>query len=744
MSGFDDLGVFFSDNFGSEDQQDGNQINRQEIKNNFKAFLRKFHEGNFSYEYRSFSSENSSLGSEKLQRVCTQPLLADFALKTKKMYSECKVKNNVVEGSLDRKNVVEFEDAAKEVADEITQPRPEGEEIVQDIQVTLASNANATALRNLKSDQMARLVKMSGIVIAASTIKAKATKLAIQCRGCRNVINNISVKPGLEGYSLPRKCNTQQAGVPKCPVDPYFIMPDKCKCVDFQILRLQENPEDVPNGELPRHMQLYCDRYLCDKIVPGNRVSVLGIFSIKKMGYSTKKSGRDKVNVGIRAPYFRVLGISVDTQGDSKTTSLQITPEDEEELVNLANSPNLYDIIAKSIAPSIWGSLDVKKAIACLLFGGSRKRLPDGLTRRGDVNLLMLGDPGTAKSQLLKFVEQVSPIGVYTSGKGSSAAGLTASVIRDPQSRGFIMEGGAMVLADGGVVCIDEFDKMREDDRVAIHEAMEQQTISIAKAGITTTLNSRCSVLAAANSVFGRWDDTKGEENIDFMPTILSRFDMIFIIKDEHDENRDVILAKHVMNVHLNSLQQKEKQEGELSIETLKKYIAYCRLKCGPRISVSAAEKLRGRYVLLRNGASEYERETGKKISIPITVRQLEAIVRISESLAKMRLEPFATDSDVDEALRLFQVSTLDAAMSGHLAGVEGFSTEADQELLSRIEKQMKRRFVIGSQVSEYAIVQDFLRQNYPENAIYKVLGFMLRRGEIQHRMQRKMLYRIK
>ncbi|CAI9718955.1 DNA replication licensing factor mcm5-like [Octopus vulgaris] len=731
MSGFDDLGVFFSDNFGSEDQQDDNQINRQEIKNNFKAFLRKFHEGNFSYEYRDQLKRHYNTGNYWLQVDLEDLSNFDEALAEKLQKSPIE-------------HFPLFEDAAKEVADEITQPRPEGEEIVQDIQVTLASNANATAMRNLKSDQMARLVKMSGIVIAASTIKAKATKLAIQCRGCRNVINNISVKPGLEGYSLPRKCNTQQAGAPKCPIDPYFIMPDKCKCVDFQILKLQENPEDVPNGELPRHMQLYCDRYLCDKIVPGNRVSVLGIFSIKKMGHSTKRSGRDKVNVGIRAPYFRVLGISVDTQGNSKTSSLQITPEDEEEMVNLANTPNLFDIIAKSIAPSIWGSLDVKKAIACLLFGGSRKRLPDGLTRRGDVNLLMLGDPGTAKSQLLKFVEQVSPIGVYTSGKGSSAAGLTASVIRDPQSRGFIMEGGAMVLADGGVVCIDEFDKMREDDRVAIHEAMEQQTISIAKAGITTTLNSRCSVLAAANSVFGRWDDTKGAENIDFMPTILSRFDMIFIIKDEHDENRDVILAKHVMNVHLNSLQQTEKHEGELSIETLKKYIAYCRLKCGPRISASAAEKLRGRYVLLRNGASEYERETGKKISIPITVRQLEAIVRISESLAKMRLEPFATDTDVDEALRLFQVSTLDAAMSGHLAGVEGFSTEADQELLSRIEKQMKRRFVIGSQVSEYAIVQDFLRQNYPENAIYKVLGFMLRRGEIQHRMQRKMLYRIK
>ena len=189
-------------------------------------------------------------------------------------------------------------------------------------------------------------------------------------------------------------------------------------------------------------------------------------------------------------------------------------------------------------------------------------RLPDGLTRRGDINLLLLGDPGTAKSQLLKFVEQVAPIAVYTSGKGSSAAGLTASVIKDPSTRNFMIEGGAMVLADGGVVCIDEFDKMREEDRVAIHEAMEQQTISIAKviyekyvtawsklpnkfklikAGITTTLNSRCSVLAAANSVFGRWDDLKGDANIDFMPTILSRFDMIFIVKDEQNEERDAV-----------------------------------------------------------------------------------------------------------------------------------------------------------------------------------------------------------
>lgn len=729
MSGFDDLGVFFSDNFGSEDQPDDQNINRQEIKKRLKDFIRQFHEGNFSYKYRDLLKRHYNTGN-----YCLEIELEDLSNFDEVLADKIH--------KLPAEHIPLFEDAVKEVADEITQPRPEGEEIVQDIQITLRSNANPIPMRNLKSDQMANLVIMSGIVIAASSVKAKATKLAIQCRTCRNIITNISVKPGLEGYALPRKCNTQQAGAPKCPVDPYFIMPDKCKCVDFQTLKLQENPEDVPNGELPRHMQLYCDRYLCDRVVPGNRVSVIGIFSIKKSGGASRKNNREKVNVGIRAPYFRVLGINMEGAGQS--SSVQLTPAEEEEFIQLSTRPDLYETIAKSIAPSIWGSVDVKKAISCLLFGGSRKRLPDGLTRRGDVNLLMLGDPGTAKSQLLKFVEQVSPIGVYTSGKGSSAAGLTASVIRDPQSRGFIMEGGAMVLADGGVVCIDEFDKMREDDRVAIHEAMEQQTISIAKAGITTTLNSRCSVLAAANSVFGRWDDTKGEENIDFMPTILSRFDMIFIIKDEHDESRDVTLAKHVMNVHLNSLQAAEKQEGELGLEMLKKYISYCRSKCGPRISASAAEKLSGRYVMMRNSAGEYERETGKKIGIPITVRQLEAIVRISESLAKMRLAAFATDADVDEALRLFQVSTLDAAMSGHLSGAEGFTSEADQEVISRIEKQLKRRFVIGSQVSEYAIVQDFLRQNYPERSIYKVLTLMLRRGELQHRMQRKMLYRIK
>ncbi|KAI1239197.1 hypothetical protein IHE44_0012310 [Lamprotornis superbus] len=734
MSGFDDPGIYYSDSFGGDASVDEGQVRKSQLQKRFKEFLRQYRVGTdrtgFTFKYRDELKRHYNLGQywvevEMEDLASFDEDLADYLYKQPAEHLQL------------------LEEAAKEVADEVTRPRPSGEETLQDIQVMLRSDANAANIRSLKSDQMSHLVKIPGIVIAATPVRAKATRITIQCRSCRNTISNIAVRPGLEGYALPRKCNIEQAGRPRCPLDPYFIMPDKCKCVDFQVLKLQESPDAVPHGEMPRHLQLYCDRYLCDKVVPGNRVTIMGIYSIKKSAQSKNKS-RYNVGVGIRSAYIRVVGIQVDTEGSGHSFTGSVTPQEEEELRRLAAMPNIYETIAKSIAPSIYGSTDIKKAIACLLFGGSRKRLPDGLTRRGDINLLMLGDPGTAKSQLLKFVEKCSPIGVYTSGKGSSAAGLTASVIRDPASRNFFMEGGAMVLADGGVVCIDEFDKMREDDRVAIHEAMEQQTISIAKAGITTTLNSRCSVLAAANSVFGRWDETKGEENIDFMPTILSRFDMIFIVKDEHSEERDMTLAKHVMSLHVSALTQTQAVEGEIELNKLKKLISFCRMKCGPRLSAGAAEKLKNRYILMRSGTRQHEQESDRRSSIPITVRQLEAIVRIAESLAKMRLQPFATEADVEEALRLFHVSTLDAAMSGNLSGAEGFTTQEDQEMLSRIEKQLKRRFAIGSQVSEHSIVQDFMRQKYPEHAIYKVLQLMMRRGEIQHRMQRKVLYRIK
>ncbi|XP_012275934.1 DNA replication licensing factor Mcm5 [Orussus abietinus] len=728
MEGFDDPGIYFSDNFSERTDQ----VNLKSSKKKFKEFIRQFHEGNFNHKYRDALKRNYNLGQYWIE-VNLEDLGAFDESLAEKLYKQ------------PTEYLPIFEEATKEVADELTAPRPEGEENVEDIQVLLTSDGHPSSLRGMKPDIVSKLIKIPGIVVSASGIRSKATTIAIQCRSCRVVQAGIAIKPGLEGYALPRKCNTEQAGRPKCPLDPFFIMPDKCRCVDFQVLKLQELPDHIPQGEMPRHLQLYCERYLCDRIVPGNRVLILGIFSIKKVAKTGGRSGgREKPLVGVRAPYIRVVGISIDGQNTGSGMNPPVTTEEEDMFRQLGADPDIYNRIAKSIAPSIFGALDMKKALACMLFGGSRKRMPDGLCRRGDINVLMLGDPGTAKSQLLKFVEKVAPIAIYTSGKGSSAAGLTASVTRDPASRNFVMEGGAMVLADGGVVCIDEFDKMKENDRVAIHEAMEQQTISIAKAGITTTLNTRCSVLAAANSIFGRWDDIKGEENIDFMPTILSRFDMIFIVKDVHEQNRDVALAKHVMNIHASAGQVMEQTaEGELPLNVVKKYIHYCRTRCGPRLNKEAGEKLQNRYVIMRSGTREHEKDSEKRLAIPITVRQLEAIIRISESLAKMRLQPFATESHVDEALRLFQVSTLDAAMSGSLSGAEGFTTEEDHEMLTQIEKQIKRRFAVGTQVSEQNIVNDFTKQKYPERAVYKVIHTMIRRGELQHRMQRKMLYRL-
>lgn len=744
------MGLFFVDTFSTDEigGNDGeNKKNFMAIKKKLKDFLRVFHTGNFNYIYRDALRNNYNSG-----RYWLEVDLKDLSSYDEELGEVLKKQPTDV--------LPLFEDAARETADEITRPRPDGDSHVENIQVMLRSEANPMCIRQLTADQVAKLYKVNGIVVSASNIRAKATSLTIQCRSCRSTMPNLPVKPGLEGYALPRKCTADQGGRFNCPLDPFFVLPDSCKCIDSQLLKLQETPDNVPNGEIPRHIQLYMDRYLCDKIVPGNRVTITGIYSIKK-GSTGKSSLKEKLNIGIRHPYIRVVGIQIESDNNPTSNSqtsaatgigsnnfLTNRIEEEEEFRRLAKQPDIYETVARSIAPSIFGFQDIKKAIACLLFGGSRKRLPDGLTRRGDINLLLLGDPGTAKSQLLKFVERVAPIAVYTSGKGSSAAGLTASVIRDPSTRNFMIEGGAMVLADGGVVCIDEFDKMREEDRVAIHEAMEQQTISIAKAGITTTLNSRCSVLAAANSIFGRWDDLKGDENIDFMPTILSRFDMIFIVKDEHNEARDQTLARHVMNVHMNATHNagntNNQVDGEISLEVLKQFIKFSRSKCGPRLGEQAAEKLKSQYVLMRAGTVAHERDTGKRMSIPITVRQLEAVVRISESLAKMRMQPFANDADVNESLRLFNVSTMSAAMSGTLTGVEGFTTQEDQEQLQRIEKQVRRRFVVGSQVSEHAIIQDLVKQRYGEKAVYKVLQTMIRRGEIQHRAQRKLLFRVK
>ncbi|GKT49207.1 DNA replication licensing factor mcm5 [Colletotrichum spaethianum] len=605
-------------------------------------------------------------------------------------------------------------------------------------QLLLHSSAEDVSIRNLDSMTIARLVRVPGIVIGASVMSSKATELAIQCRNCAHS-STIPVLGGFTGVTLPRQCGRQRIPndpTPKCPLDPYFVLHEKSRFVDQQIIKLQEAPDQVPVGELPRHVLISADRYLTNRVVPGSRCTVMGIFSI----YQNKASKNSNTGgaVAIRTPYLRAVGIQTDIDQTARGQAL-FSDEEEQEFLEMSRRPDLYSVMADCIAPSIYGNRDIKKAILCLLLGGSKKILPDGMKLRGDINVLLLGDPGTAKSQLLKFVEKCAPIAIYTSGKGSSAAGLTASVQRDQSTREFYLEGGAMVLADGGVVCIDEFDKMRDEDRVAIHEAMEQQTISIAKAGITTILNARTSVLAAANPIFGRYDDMKTPgENIDFQTTILSRFDMIFIVKDEHTREKDERIAKHVMGIHMGGRGVEEQVESEIPVDKMKRYLSYCKSRMAPRLSPEAAEKLSSHFVSIRRQVHAAEMEANTRSSIPITVRQLEAIVRITESLAKLTLSPIATEEHVDEAIRLFLCSTMDAVNQGSNQG----SKELNEEV-SRLETELKRRLAVGWGTSLASLRREMVEQKgYSEQALNRTLMIMQRRDTIMFRNQGAQVYR--
>lgn len=542
------------------------------------------------------------------------------------------------------------------------------------------------------------------------------------------------------GVSLPSKCANNAGGAPgqDCGNNSYVIMSDSCEYMDQQSLKLQESPEVVPTGEMPRNVMLTVDRYLVDKVSPGTRVSVIGVSSLVNSGAGDKMRASN-----IRTSYLRVVGIDIETTGGGRNSS-NFTPQEEEEMQGLARHPDIYGMMERSIAPQISGEYtrDIKKALACLLMGGSRKILPDGVKLRGDINVLLMGDPSTAKSQFLKFVERVAPIGVYTSGKGSSAAGLTASVIKDSKGE-FFLEGGAMVLADGGVICIDEFDKMRENDRVAIHEAMEQQTISIAKAGITTVLNSRASVLAAANPIFGRYDDLKSVgDNIDLMTTILSRFDCIFIVRDVRDQSRDRSIARHVLNVHLSAAVLDAPADVDIDVMKLKRFITYCRERCAPRLSDEAATMLSSQYVHVRNQVRLALLNTpGEAQVVPITIRQLEALVRISEGLAKMRLSAEATVADVEEAIRLFKVSTLAASQANPaLLGAGGGNSEETQ----RVEDFLRRRLGLRMAVNTRKIVEEASAIGHSYESIKRAISAMVMRCELQELNQQKLLKRVR
>ncbi|KAK7265137.1 hypothetical protein RJT34_32753 [Clitoria ternatea] len=730
MSGWDEGGVYYSDQAHSWDDGAGARgeattDSNHSLLQKFKEFIRNFETDTNVYGYRESLLHNPKFLLIDLEDL--EAFEADVSAKLRSSPADF---------------LPLFETAAAQVLvslkTKVTGDTGEMEDPVPgDVQILLTSKEDPVSMRSLGAQYISKLVKISGITIAASKTKAKATYVTLICKNCRKG-KQVPCRPGLGGAIVPRSCDhIPQPGEEPCPIDPWLVVPEKSKYVDQQTLKLQENPEDVPTGELPRNLLLSVDRHLVQTIVPGSRLAVIGIYSIYQ---ASNSNSSNKGVVAVRQPYIRVVGIEQTNEAKSRGPAA-FTTEEIEEFKKFAAEPDAYKNICSKIAPSIFGHDDVKKAVACLLFGGSRKNLPDGVKLRGDINVLLLGDPSTAKSQFLKFVEKSAPIAVYTSGKGSSAAGLTASVIQDSSTREFYLEGGAMVLADGGVVCIDEFDKMRPEDRVAIHEAMEQQTISIAKAGITTVLNSRTSVLAAANPPSGRYDDLKtAQDNIDLQTTILSRFDLIFIVKDVRIYSQDKIIASHILKIHASANATVGESRTSKEENWLKRYLQYCRTECHPRLSESAASLLQNNYVKIRQDMRQQANETGEAAAIPITVRQLEAIVRLSEALAKMKLSHLATEENVQEAIRLFTVSTMDAARSGINQQINLTPEMANE--IKQAETQIKRRIGIGNHISERRLIDDLSRMGMNESMVRRALIIMHQRDEIEYKRERRVVFR--
>ena len=454
---------------------------------------------------------------------------------------------------------------------------------------------------------------------------------------------------------------------------------------NYQRLTLQEAPGTVPAGRLPRHREVILLWDLVDIAKPGEEIEVTGIYKNTYDGNLNARNGFPVFATIIEANAVRRREGGRRSGDDEEGLDVfGWTEEEEREFRKLSRDRGIIDKVISSIAPSIYGHKDIKTAVACALFSGVPKNVNGKHSIRGDINVLLLGDPGTAKSQILKYVEKTAHRAVFATGQGASAVGLTASVRKDPITREWTLEGGALVLADKGVCLIDEFDKMNDQDRTSIHEAMEQQNISISKAGIVTSLQARCSIIAAANPNGGRYNSALPlAQNVDLTEPILSRFDILCVVRDLVDEVKDERLARFVVDSHLRShplhdrlddgddddgdndamnedaneplsarqrRQQKDREREEeispIPQETLMKYIQYARTRVFPKLHQMDMDKVSRVYADLR-------RESITTGSFPITVRHLESILRISESFAKMRLSEFVSSWDLDRAIKV-------------------------------------------------------------------------------------------
>lgn len=508
---------------------------------------------------------------------------------------------------------------------------PEYAEKIKNVTVRFCGLPEATPLRILGSKHIGKLVMLEGIVVRASPARPMVMEAAFKCKWCGAISHVVQSGPFL---TAPSACSA-----PECRRKSSFdFVQGDSTFIDSQDVRIQERPEDLPPGQLPRWLDIkLLERDLVDAARPGDHISVVGI--TRAVASRLPKVGR------LRSFTLHLDTNHIDVES-KEPEKILITPEEEEKILELSKDPEIHNKILHSLAPSVYGNEHLKEAIMYLLFGGTAKQFPD-ITIRGDMNVLILGDPGTAKSQLLQYVSKIAPRGLYTSGRGTTAAGLTAAVLRD-KTGGMTLEAGALVLADKGVASIDEMDKMRTEDRVAIHEVMEQHTVSVAKGGIVATLNARTSILAAANPTLGRYDPYRTvSENISLPVTILSRFDLIFVLRDVPEEVKDAQMTEHILDLHQRGT---VPTEAPIESELFRKYVSYAK-NVKPSLSNEALDCLKDFYLRMRS-ASETE-----GTPVAITARQLESLVRVAEARARIALRDKVTLEDAERAIGIMKIS---------------------------------------------------------------------------------------
>jgi len=487
-------------------------------------------------------------------------------------------------------------------------------------------------IRNLRSEHLGKFICLDGVVRRASEVKPEISEAVYQCPACGI---KISVEQTERILKPPVLCES-------CGWKGNFGQPIETKLFDARWIFIEE-PFEIVTGEKPGEVSVYLKEDLTTpsmqrKTDPGNRVKVTGIVrSIKRIFRGKMKTQMD---IFIEANYIEATEIEWE--------EVLISPEDEQKIKELAKDTEVYKKIVASIAPSIYGMDEIKEAIMLQLFGGVAHNLPDKTRIRGDIHVLLIGDPGTGKSQLLKLISSIIPRGKYVGGRGATAAGLTATVVKDEEfAGGWVLEAGAMVLANKGVLAVDEFDKMSKEDQIAMHEALEQQTVSVAKASIVATLPAQVSVLAGSNPKYFRFDPYRSiAEQVDIPDTLLSRFDLKFALKDVPDKEKDEKLATHILETRL----EPSRVEPFLSPEFLRKYIAYARKNCKPNMTRDAAEKLKTFYLEMRGLYAGEE-------TVAITLRQNEALMRLAEASAKIRLSDKVEMQDADKSISVMRFS---------------------------------------------------------------------------------------